>query len=750
MRRLAVIGGGQDGLETLAHAARLADWTVALIADPDPGALIFRLDRFGYRLARNVPLKIAGSLEAVREVAPLDLAVDATADAATRRALSRIAPALEVIGAPAARLLWSIAELPPSDQASAALKRFKPVTEQMDLSTPREPAYFVNELARLVARADTARLFRWEDPRQRLVTLGARGGPPIVSSLALRVARERRLIVASAADRSVGGDIADDGAYAALAVPIHSEDDLLGVLELRRIQRHEPFEADVAAWTEELAAHLVRAMKKMRTLREIQAAAQGEAVRHEMKAVLAGDQPTRAKLQRAVEALAGILHTQAVHLYVKDPQNGDVLLQASTSVRTEQAAGVRIAQGAGLIGEVARLNRAITLTEDSGDELASHGLLAAPLSVGKHAVGVLVVETPPGVEVTPRVIALMAETGEVLGAAIAGEAERHKMSQKVIKLSVVNEEGLQLLLLTDREHVLITGAAASAMILDAEAVVLRVRERRGDRLLVGGTYGLHRDEIDAALVRVDQSIARRVAESKAFLRSDRLADFGVPLPDGFPYRSVLAGPLLVDDRLVGSVSAYNKLLYQSFACGTFDADDQEILEQFSVYLGRSLTQAQEFHERQALITIDELTGLKNRRYVELRLPEELRRAERYQRKVSLLIMDVSGFDELSRPFSAQGRDELIRALAAMVRETFRNVDILAHLEGARFAVVMPDTGDRIHDVLDRLSQAIDTFRLRGPDGQPRRVTLAVGTCTYPADAGTVQELFERAERLTPL
>lgn len=749
MRRLAVIGGGQDGLETLAHAARRPEWTVALIADSDPGALIFRLDRFGYRLAPSVPIKIAGTLEAVHEVAPLDLAVDATADAATRRALSRIAPDLEVIGAPAARLLWSIAELPPSDQASAALKRFKPVTEQMDLSTPREPAYFVNELARLVARADTARLFRWEEPRQRLVTVGARGGPPIVSSLALRVTRERRLIVASAADRSVGGDVAD-GAYAALAVPIHSEDDLLGVLELRRIQRHEPFETDVAAWVEEFAAHLVRPMKKMRTLREIQSAAQGEAVRHEIKTVLAGEKPTRAKLQRAAEALAGLLQAQAVHLYVKEPQNGAVLLQASTSMRVDHAATVRIAHGAGLIGEVARLNRAVTLTEDGGSEMASHGLLAAPLSAGKHAVGVLVVETPPGVEVTPRVIALIAETGEVLGAAIAGEAERHKMSQKVIKLSVVNEEGLQLLSLTDREHVLITGAAATAMILDAEAVVLRVRERRGDRLLVGGTYGLHRDEIDAALVRVDQAIAGRAAESKTFLRSDRLADFGVPLPEEFPYRSVLAGPLLVNDRLVGSISAYNKLLYQSFACGTFDGDDREILEKFSVYLGRALTQAQEFHERQALITIDELTGLKNRRYVELRLPEEIRRAERYQRKVSLLIMDVSGFDELSRHFSAQGRDELIRALAAMVRETFRNVDILARLEGARFAVVMPDTGDRIHDVLDRLSQAVDTFRLRGLDGQSRRVTLAVGTCTYPAEAGTVQELFERAERLTPL
>ena len=44
-----------------------------------------------------------------------------------------------------------------------------------------------------------------------------------------------------------------------------------------------------------------------------------------------------------------------------------------------------------------------------------------------------------------------------------------------------------------------TGAAGTAMILDAEAVVVRVRQRSGDRLLVGGTYGLHRDGADRSV-----------------------------------------------------------------------------------------------------------------------------------------------------------------------------------------------------------------------------------------------------------
>ncbi len=751
MKRLVLIGGGQEGLETLAHAVHQARTTVALIVDPDPAALVFRLESYGYELGDGARVPLAHTLDAIRDVNAVDLAVDATSVRSIRRAIAHIAPGVDVIGSASARYLWGLADTPPAERAAHSLKRFKPIADQVDLSTPRELAYVMSESARLVAGADTVRVSRWDDARQRLIPLGAWGGPSGVSPLGVRAARERRVIAVETGDPAAAWCLEDAGAAAALVAPITSEDEVLGVVELWRASGGGPFPPEIAGWLTDFGHSGVRAFKKLSTLREVRELAQAEATRRDLKGLLAGDGPIRHHLQRGVETLAAILQASAVHVYVRAPQTGDILLQASTSLRLEQAGSARIPWGVGLVGEVAKFNRAAVLREDLEETPnAGRALLAAPLSVGKEAVGVLVVEAPPTAEVSPRLIALLAEAGEILGASIASDVERHKLSQKVVKLSVVNDEGLQLLSLTDRDKVLLTATASTAMILDAEAVVLRIRERRGERLLVGGTYGLHRDDIDEALVRIDQAVAARVSESRVFLRSDRLDAFGVELPAVFPYRTLLAGPLFAGDRLVGTVSAYNKVLYHSFACGAFDHDDQEILEKFSFYVGRALVQAQEFRERQALITIDEVTGLRNRRYLDLRLPEEIRRAERYQRKVSLLIMEVAGFRELSGAFTAQGRDELLRALAGMVRETFRNVDILARLEDSRFAIVMPDTGDAMRDVLDRLLHAVDTFRLRGSDGLALEVKLSVGTCTYPAEAASVQKLLERAAQLRPL
>ncbi|HET8761426.1 MAG TPA: GAF domain-containing protein, partial [Nitrospiria bacterium] len=542
MKRIAVIGGGPHGLETLAHAVRQAGTQVAVVCDPDPGALVFRLADYGYEFAEGPRMTLAHTVEAIRAAMPLDLAVDATPVRSIRRAIAQVVPELDVIGDVAARFLWALADLPPAERPAYGLKRFKAIADEIDLSTPGELACVITETARLVTGADTVRVSVWDDARQRLAALGSRSDP---SPLAARAARERRTIEVSAGAAAAGWLLEDAGAAAALAAPITSEDEVLGVIEIWRAESRGAFGAEASAWLTEFVHHAVRAIKKLRTLREVRQLAQSEAARRETKTLLAADSPIHERLQRAIDSLGAILQAGAVHVYVRAPQTGDLLLQASTTLRFDQAGSARLRWGAGLVGEVARLNRPAVLREDVPGDAGSggtRGLIAVPLAAGKEAVGVLVVETPPTVEVTPRVTALLTEVGEILGASIASDAERHKMSQKVVKLSAVNEEGLQILALTDRERVLMTGAAATSMILDAEAVVIRVRQRRGERLLVGGTYGLHRDEIDAALIRLDQAITTQVAQSKGFLRADRLDTFGVELPAVFPYRSVLVGP----------------------------------------------------------------------------------------------------------------------------------------------------------------------------------------------------------------
>jgi len=253
-------------------------------------------------------------------------------------------------------------------------------------------------------------------------------------------------------------------------------------------------------------------------------------------------------------------------------------------------------------------------------------------------------------------------------------------------------------------------------------------------------------------LQIDAEIAAAVAESRQVQMSPlarlkgRLKE---TIPEKFPYHSVLSLPLLDQNELIGTLSVYNKIVYNSFSPGTFNETDRELLEKYGSYIGKALVRAKEYQIREKLITIDELTGLKNERYLNLRLPEELRRAERHKRKLSLLLLDL---DKNRKEFTGVTQviyDSIAQNIGRLIYECFRNVDIVVRLKGARFAVLLPDTGRKIGDTLNRLNESVSALKIFTPKNERVPLHLLTGYATYPDDAITGDELVRKASALSP-
>jgi two-component system, cell cycle response regulator len=88
---------------------------------------------------------------------------------------------------------------------------------------------------------------------------------------------------------------------------------------------------------------------------------------------------------------------------------------------------------------------------------------------------------------------------------------------------------------------------------------------------------------------------------------------------------------------------------------------------------------------------DSLTGLKNRRFFDERLPEEFRRAQRYSDPVSLMMIDLDHFKEVNDRYGHQMGDVVLRDAAAVIRSSVRDPDICARYGGEEFAVILPKT-----------------------------------------------------------
>ena len=153
-------------------------------------------------------------------------------------------------------------------------------------------------------------------------------------------------------------------------------------------------------------------------------------------------------------------------------------------------------------------------------------------------------------------------------------------------------------------------------------------------------------------------------------------------------------------------------------------------------------------ERFQLMSItDPLTGLVNRRYLDERFAEELKRSQRYYYPLSLLMIDIDSFKSYNDSFGHQAGDEVLRAVAQSIRGALRNFDVAARYGGEEFCIVLPETDAPAAAMLaERLRAQVEADF--GPDnpGIRRPVTISLGVASLSHGLHTPAQITKAADQ----
>jgi two-component system cell cycle response regulator len=178
---------------------------------------------------------------------------------------------------------------------------------------------------------------------------------------------------------------------------------------------------------------------------------------------------------------------------------------------------------------------------------------------------------------------------------------------------------------------------------------------------------------------------------------------------------------------------------------------------------------QRIRELETLVLQDDLTGLKNRRYLRHFLPAILAEAKQSDFQVSLLLFDIDDFKHYNDSYGHSVGDQVLRQTASLIRCCCRTQDVVARLGGDEFAVVFWDkaclkkdnAGDTENEK-DRRSRrnhpreaifmaerfrremSAASFDVLGVKGKGA-LTISGGLATFPTDAATAESLFEKAD-----
>jgi len=174
-----------------------------------------------------------------------------------------------------------------------------------------------------------------------------------------------------------------------------------------------------------------------------------------------------------------------------------------------------------------------------------------------------------------------------------------------------------------------------------------------------------------------------------------------------------------------------------------EASDTELaeLEELAGSAGPAITNAQRFRKARELADLDALTNLHNRRYFHETLAREVTRAGRYERRLSLLVLDIDDFKAINDRVGHLAGDAVLAAVAERLQSAVRGADVACRIGGDEFAVLLPESrfedAERLHR---RIQLAVSSRSIAPAD----RVHISGGAAEFrPGDDAA--SLFQRAD-----
>jgi diguanylate cyclase (GGDEF)-like protein len=149
------------------------------------------------------------------------------------------------------------------------------------------------------------------------------------------------------------------------------------------------------------------------------------------------------------------------------------------------------------------------------------------------------------------------------------------------------------------------------------------------------------------------------------------------------------------------------------------------------------------HELEHLAMSDSLTGLSNRRHFFEYAGAEVVRARRYRHPLSVQMLDLDHFKIVNDRFGHLAGDEVLRAIANILRDNLRGNDLAGRFGGEEFAILLPETDiDAAVCHAERLCQAIASHCF---GAELPHITVSIGVSTLKFDETTIEPVLLRAD-----
>ena len=143
-----------------------------------------------------------------------------------------------------------------------------------------------------------------------------------------------------------------------------------------------------------------------------------------------------------------------------------------------------------------------------------------------------------------------------------------------------------------------------------------------------------------------------------------------------------------------------------------------------------------------LSTVDPLTDIYNRRFINGFLMKELERSKRMNKYFSVVISDIDDFKVINDAYGHVSGDMVLIAIAQLFTGAVRNLDVVGRYGGDEFMLILPDTNNEIAgNIIDRLRVNVENLEVSVLKDKKVKITASFGIASFPEDGTSLDDLL---------
>lgn len=209
---------------------------------------------------------------------------------------------------------------------------------------------------------------------------------------------------------------------------------------------------------------------------------------------------------------------------------------------------------------------------------------------------------------------------------------------------------------------------------------------------------------------------------------------------GDPTRSYVGVPLIVRDQVIGLISMQSSEPY------AYSAEQVRLFETIASQAAGMLDNARIFEQMRQMAITDMVTQLYTRRHFTSLRHSEVERALRYNRDLSVMMVDIDWFKHVNDTWGHAAGDIVLQAVAQCCQKALRSTDIIGRWGGEEFVIILPEADQQAACLIaERIRRNVSEMNIN-LSGNTIHVTVSLGVTTLIPGRTTLESLVDYADK----